>query len=84
MEKLVTGPEAADMVDLRLPVKQNLHLIAKAKGVKVNQLNVMIWTATATAWWKKSAKPVHAPNSSWTATSQVPSPQPGPEPAWTH
>mgnify|MGYP006175976329 CR=1 FL=1 len=23
------------MVDLRLPVKQNLHLIAKAKGVKV-------------------------------------------------
>ena len=30
------------MVDLRLPVKQNLHLIAKAKGVKVNQLNVMV------------------------------------------
>src|SRR3954463_1910225 len=42
MEKLVTGPEAADMVDLRLPVKQNLHLIAKAKGKKVNQGNVMI------------------------------------------
>lgn len=42
MEKLVTGPEAADMVDLRLPVKQNLHLIAKAKGVKVNQLTVMV------------------------------------------
>lgn len=30
------------MVDLRLPVKQNLHFIAKAKGVKINQLNVMI------------------------------------------
>lgn len=42
MEKLVTGPEAADMVDLRLPVKQNLHLIAKAKGVKVNQLTVCV------------------------------------------
>lgn len=42
MEKLVTGPEAADMVDLRLPVKQNLHLIAKAKGVKVSQLNVVV------------------------------------------
>ena len=42
MEKLVTGPEAADFVDLRLPVKQNLHLIAKAKGSKVSQLNVMI------------------------------------------
>ena len=42
MEKLVTGPEAADMVDLRLPVKQNLHLIAKAKGKKINQLNVCV------------------------------------------
>ncbi|MEC5200116.1 fructose-1,6-bisphosphatase II [Arthrobacter sp. PL16] len=42
MEKLVTGPEAADMVDLRLPVKQNLHLIAKATNKKVGQLNVMI------------------------------------------
>jgi fructose-1,6-bisphosphatase II len=42
MEKLVTGPEAADVVDLRLPVKQNLHLIAKAKGVKISQLNVCI------------------------------------------
>ncbi len=42
MEKLVTGPEAADMVDLRLPVKQNLHLIAKAKGKTINQLNVCV------------------------------------------
>ena len=42
MEKLVTGPDAADMVDLRLPVKQNLHLIAKASNKKVSQLNVMI------------------------------------------
>jgi len=42
MEKLVTGPEAADMVDLRLPVKQNLHLIAKAKGVKINQVTVCV------------------------------------------
>ncbi|MFJ3957648.1 class II fructose-bisphosphatase [Arthrobacter sp. NPDC090010] len=42
MEKLVTGPEAADLVDLRLPVKQNLHLIAKAKGVKINQVTVCV------------------------------------------
>lgn len=42
MDKLVTGPEAADMVDLRLPVKQNLHLIAKAKGKRINQLNVCV------------------------------------------
>ncbi|TLP99523.1 class II fructose-bisphosphatase [Nesterenkonia salmonea] len=42
MDKLVTGPEAADMVDLRLPVKQNLHLIAKATGKSVDQLNVCV------------------------------------------
>ena len=42
MDKLVTGPEAADMVDLRLPVKQNLHLIAKAKRKRINQLNVCV------------------------------------------
>ena len=42
MEKLVTGPEAAELVDLRLPVKQNLHLIAKAKGKKISQITVCI------------------------------------------
>jgi fructose-1,6-bisphosphatase II len=42
MEKLVTGPDAAEFVDIRLPVRQNLHLIAKAKGVKVNQLTVAV------------------------------------------
>lgn len=42
MDKLVTGPEAADLVDLRLPVKRNLQLIAKALGKSVDQLNVSI------------------------------------------
>ena len=42
MEKLVTGPEAAEFVDLRLPVKQNLHLVAKAKGKKVSELTVCV------------------------------------------
>ena len=42
MEKLVTGPEAADFVDLRLPVKQNLHLVAKAKGKNINELTVCV------------------------------------------
>ncbi|MDO5750293.1 MAG: class II fructose-bisphosphatase [Rothia sp. (in: high G+C Gram-positive bacteria)] len=42
MEKLVTGPEAADLVDLRLPVKQNLHLVAKATGKSINQLTVCV------------------------------------------
>src|SRR5881275_1325927 len=32
MEKLVTGPEAAGVVDLRYPVSENIHQVAKAKG----------------------------------------------------
>ena len=32
MEKLATGPEAADVVDIRLPVAENIRRVAKAKG----------------------------------------------------
>ena len=42
MEKLVTGPEAADMIDLRLSVKENLQLIAKATRKSIDQLNVCV------------------------------------------
>ncbi|MET1036127.1 MAG: class II fructose-bisphosphatase [Arthrobacter sp.] len=42
MEKLVTGPDAAELVDLRLPVKQNLHLIAKAQNKRISQITVCI------------------------------------------
>jgi fructose-1,6-bisphosphatase II len=34
MEKLVTGPEAADAVDLRLPIAENIRRVAKAKGTR--------------------------------------------------
>jgi fructose-1,6-bisphosphatase II len=42
MEKLVTGPEASEFVDLRLPVKQNIQLIAKALGKRVSQVTVAV------------------------------------------
>lgn len=42
MEKMVVGPEAADFVDLRLPVKQNIHLVAKALDKPVHQVNVCV------------------------------------------
>jgi len=42
MEKLVTGPEAADVVDLTAPVSANLKWIAKAKGERVEDLTVVI------------------------------------------
>ena len=32
MDKLVTGPEAADVVDIRLPVRENIRRIARAKN----------------------------------------------------
>ncbi|SFV23792.1 fructose-1,6-bisphosphatase II [Micrococcus terreus] len=42
MDKMVVGPEAADFVDLRLPVKQNIHLVSKALNKPASQLNVCV------------------------------------------
>lgn len=42
MEKLVTGPEAANVVDIEAPVEDNLRKIAKAKGERVEDLTVVI------------------------------------------
>ncbi len=42
MDKLVTGPEAADVVDIRLPVKENIARVAKVKGLSVNDVTVVL------------------------------------------
>ncbi len=42
MEKLVTGPEAANLVDIRLPVGENIAIVAKAKGVQVSDVTVCV------------------------------------------
>ncbi len=42
MEKLVTGPEAADVVDIRLPVAENIALVAKAKGISHSDVTVCV------------------------------------------
>ncbi|EFQ83706.1 fructose-1,6-bisphosphatase, class II [Aeromicrobium marinum DSM 15272] len=42
MEKLATGPEAADVVDIRLPVAENIALVAKAKGVSHSDVTVCV------------------------------------------
>jgi len=42
MEKLVAGPEAADVVDIRLPVAENISLVAKAKGVASSDITVCV------------------------------------------
>ncbi len=42
MNKLVTGAEAADVVDIRLPVAENIRLIAKAKGTAKEDVTVVL------------------------------------------
>ena len=42
MDKLVTGPEAADVVDIRLPVAENIKRVAKAKGEQPEDVTVII------------------------------------------
>jgi fructose-1,6-bisphosphatase II len=42
MEKLITGPEAADKVDIRLPAAENIAIVAKAKGLDVADVTVCV------------------------------------------
>jgi fructose-1,6-bisphosphatase II len=42
MEKLVTGPDAANAVDITAPIAANLQWIAKAKNERVQDLTVVI------------------------------------------
>src|SRR5918999_2120554 len=42
MEKLATGPDAADVVDIRLPVKENIARVAKAKGLSSHDVTVVV------------------------------------------
>src|SRR4051812_14007611 len=42
MEKLVTGSEAADVVDIRYPIKENIHQVAKAKGGTPEDVTVVL------------------------------------------
>ncbi|GAA2240996.1 class II fructose-bisphosphatase [Streptomyces amakusaensis] len=42
MDKLVTGPEAADFVDINAPVQVNIRRVAKAKGVAPEDVTVVV------------------------------------------
>jgi len=42
MEKIVVGPEAADVVDITAPVAENLKRVAKAKRMDVSALTVVV------------------------------------------
>ena len=42
MEKLVTGPEAADLVDIRLPIEENIAIVARAKSMSASDITVCV------------------------------------------
>lgn len=42
MDKIATGPEAADYIDLEAPVADNIKGVAKGKGVDVDDVTVII------------------------------------------
>ena len=42
MEKLVTGPDAADVVDIRMPVAENIARVAKAKRSAPEDVTVVL------------------------------------------
>jgi fructose-1,6-bisphosphatase II len=42
MQKIATGPEAADLIDINAPVKVNIGRVAKARGGKPEDVTVVI------------------------------------------
>ncbi|MCE2526020.1 MAG: class II fructose-bisphosphatase [Actinomycetia bacterium] len=42
MDKLAVGPEAAGVIDLEAPVSYNLEQVARAKGLDLDQLTVIV------------------------------------------
>ncbi|MDL9980791.1 class II fructose-bisphosphatase [Microbacterium sp. ASV49] len=42
MDKIVTGPAGVGVVDIRLPVKENIHRLAKALGKPVEEIVVSV------------------------------------------
>jgi fructose-1,6-bisphosphatase II len=42
MNKIVTGPEAASVIDITAPAGENVKKVAKAKGVDVSEITVIV------------------------------------------
>jgi fructose-1,6-bisphosphatase II len=42
MDKIVTGPAAAAVIDINASVAQNIQAVAKAKGLKVGEITVVV------------------------------------------
>jgi fructose-1,6-bisphosphatase II len=42
MDKIATGPEAADAIDIEAPPAENVKRVAKAKGISVSEVSVVV------------------------------------------
>lgn len=42
MDKIVTGPEGAGVIDIRRPISDNIHALAKAKGLEVGDMRIAV------------------------------------------
>jgi fructose-1,6-bisphosphatase II len=42
MEKVATGPEAADAIDITAPPEENVRLVAKAKGMRPEEIGAVV------------------------------------------
>lgn len=42
MNKIVTGPEAADLIDISAPVSVNIAVVAKAKSLSISDITVVV------------------------------------------
>ena len=84
MDKIATGPEAADVIDITAPVAENIRRVAKAKGKAPEDVTVCILDRPRHEQLvERSATPAPGSSSSATATSPARSWPPGPAPAST-
>ncbi len=64
MDKLVTGPAGVGVVDIRLPIGENIRLLAKALGKPVDEIVVSVLNRPVTSSSSRtSARPAPEPAS---------------------
>ena len=85
MDKIATGPIAADVIDITAPVAENIRRVAKAKRGSAGDVTVCILDRPRHehAGPARSARPAPGSSSSPTATSPARSPRPARAPAST-
>ncbi len=87
MEKLVTGPEAKDVVDIRASVAENVQAVAKAKGTRPADVTVVLLDrprheSLAEEIRSSGRGSSSSPTATWPARSWPPAPGPASTCSW--